>query len=315
MTARWEDALDAQLELYLLATSQRGSAYARGWAYSFSRSIGSKNLEEGGVLHRLDERIAAVAFNADTYSVDPDMQTLWEAALPSFEREPLQPTDLLSPTGFLWLPRPKEGLDRHRKATSFRAFAWHSGSFRSMATAVEGLDLEGPRRPGVFLMLFHRVGDPDEYEDAYPEGSVAKGQLLVDHVMPWEFGYPYPDPSDPAMDMLRAIQALWRLMAQQIVVRSIERPTRPVRRRLKRAEMPERDIVVVRLRRPKKDPDEASEKRTVDWTHRWITSGHWRSQWYASLGVHRQIWINDYVKGPDDKPLVVRKARVFDLAR
>jgi hypothetical protein len=53
----------------------------------------------------------------------------------------------------------------------------------------------------------------------------------------------------------------------------------------------------------------------ANYSHRFIVSGHWRNQWYASGQVHRQIWISPYVKGPEDQPLVVRPRRVFSLVR
>ena len=43
-----------------------------------------------------------------------------------------------------------------------------------------------------------------------------------------------------------------------------------------------------------------------DWSHRWLVSGHWRNQWYPSEGVRRPIWIDAFVKGPSDAPLLVR---------
>lgn len=76
--------------------------------------------------------------------------------------------------------------------------------------------------------------------------------------------------------------------------------------------MEEKYITVVTLRRPKGIP--SGEANHVDWHQRWIVSGHWRWQPYGD-GTVRQIWIAPYVKGPEDKPLVVRGARVFRLAR
>ena len=49
------------------------------------------------------------------------------------------------------------------------------------------------------------------------------------------------------------------------------------------------------------------EGEPVNWTHRWLVDGFWRSQWFPSLGRHRQIWISPYVKGPEDLPLVIKK--------
>jgi hypothetical protein len=40
--------------------------------------------------------------------------------------------------------------------------------------------------------------------------------------------------------------------------------------------------------------------------HRWLVRGHWRRQWYPSLGVHRLVWIAEHPSGPADRPLVQR---------
>jgi hypothetical protein len=309
--ARWEDALDAQLSLYLFATSDMGMRYAAGWAQSAAGDE-PRNLTRGGALWAVPSKVAALAFNADTFSVEPEMQTLWEAAVGGFEPEPLKDTDLLTERGFLWLPRPFATIDVHGKETSFRAIGWHRMEF----TLHGGEDADEVTRKngGVMLFLFHAVGDPDEYEGTAPDPG-PPGTLLLDHMMPWEFGLTYKAPEHVRQDVLKPIQVLWRLLAQQIVTRTAQRPTRHVRRRLAKAKMPERDIVVVRLRRPKGDAPEGQEPRTVEWTHRWLVSGHWRQQWFPSLSLHRQIWISPFVKGPEDKPLEVRKARVFSWSR
>lgn len=72
-------------------------------------------------------------------------------------------------------------------------------------------------------------------------------------------------------------------------------------------------MTVVRLRRPRSAPSD--EERDVNWAHRWIVSGHWRNQWFPSLKTHRQVWIGSYVKGPEDKPLLLRRGRAFELVR
>jgi len=50
------------------------------------------------------------------------------------------------------------------------------------------------------------------------------------------------------------------------------------------------------------------ESSTVEWTKRWMVRGHWRLQPYGPVGqkTHKPIWIDPYVKGPEDKPLDVR---------
>lgn len=55
-----------------------------------------------------------------------------------------------------------------------------------------------------------------------------------------------------------------------------------------------------------KHPGRGNPGTEVEWSHRWLVRGHWRQQWYASEGVHRAIYINPHIKGPEDKPLIVR---------
>ena len=49
--------------------------------------------------------------------------------------------------------------------------------------------------------------------------------------------------------------------------------------------------------------------------HQWLVSGHWRKQWYAARGVHEAIWIDPYIKGPDDKPLLTKRPTVYQAVR
>ena len=44
--------------------------------------------------------------------------------------------------------------------------------------------------------------------------------------------------------------------------------------------------------------------------HRWLVSGHFRNQWYPSEQTHKIVWIEPYVKGSADAPLMPRIYRV-----
>jgi len=310
-SARWEDALDAQLEAYLFATSDRGQRYLRGW----QASAADKMKFWSPFISKATESIAAGLFNAEPIHVDPDMMTLWEAACDGFEEEPLQESDLLTTSGFVWLPRPHTITDAHGKNITHRAFLWHP---------VESEDARDPgagRRYGVALYLFHRLGDPDDWDIDYLKtgswgsASLRTGDLILDHVYPWMFGTPPPPKPPLGKPATHDLQVLLRLLQQTIVTHAPGRPTRPVRRRCKRYEFPERNVVVVRLRRPTTPTGDESEPRPVEWSHRWLVGGHWRNQWFPSLGVHRQVFISPYVKGPSDKPLIPRKTRIFDWSR
>lgn len=74
-------------------------------------------------------------------------------------------------------------------------------------------------------------------------------------------------------------------------------------------------VNVIALRAYESSRNETIERRDVDWSHRWIVSGHWRNQYHPSTGENVPTWINPHVKGPDDKPLKVDGRRVFSVIR
>lgn len=73
---------------------------------------------------------------------------------------------------------------------------------------------------------------------------------------------------------------------------------------------PDRDVILLTLRRPKADPHPHTGKREIEHDHRWIvgaeTGGFWRNQVHGKdRALRRKTWINAYVAGPADKPLKI----------
>jgi hypothetical protein len=165
------------------------------------------------------------------------------------------------------------------------------------------------------------------------------GTLTVDMLYTWEFGTSHGmervevqerdgkghiyEPGSPEFEAARTktdsievhVQSLWRLMQQTLATREQVRAPNNFRRRWERANLTAKPITVIRLRRPKHEPPDGQPVRHVEWRGRWIVRGFWRNQPYKSLGIHRQVWINSFVKGPPEKDLIVRKSRVFELVR
>ena len=125
----------------------------------------------------------------------------------------------------------------------------------------------------------------------------------------------------------RFLTALFALMNQEIVIVEAGRLNRAGWRRLKREQdrFPEfGDLKIVRLRRgfnPMLElaideiGDNVSREGMVEWTHRWPVRGHWRNQPYGPGRTQvRRIWIPPYIKGPTDKPLIV-KDTIWSLER
>jgi hypothetical protein len=111
------------------------------------------------------------------------------------------------------------------------------------------------------------------------------------------------------------LMALWLLMSQRIAVKEAREAPRAVRRRFIRdhdAEPP--GTIMIRLRRPSLDNGHEAASSPVNWTHRWMVDGFWRNQYHPSTGQHIPTWIAPYIKGPGDKPIVL-KDRMYTFVR
>lgn len=105
------------------------------------------------------------------------------------------------------------------------------------------------------------------------------------------------------MDWLQVIHAVNE-------ARPDTKATRPVRKRAMSA-MPDRpipDVRVITLRRYREDSDHEvdPEARGREYSHRFIVNAFWRRQWYPSEQRHKPKWIAPYVKGPKNKPLIIK---------
>lgn len=115
----------------------------------------------------------------------------------------------------------------------------------------------------------------------------------------------------------RGAMFIWSFFAfiQQTVAQiSCMRPPRSFRRAFQRLELPAPDLNIVELRKTIHQKKEGDSEE-VDWQYCWTVRGHWRKQWYPSDQVHRPLWINPYVKGPEDKPLKPSSNLIFTVRK
>jgi hypothetical protein len=195
-------------------------------------------------------------------------------------RDPMDPfelreSDLLIPNGFVWLA---ESIPNFWEDASLVAFAWVTVKRpdSNLAVVIGYSDAFGTLAPLVSEVAF--PGD----------GSVASYQFPI----------------------AKLLVSFWFLAQQRLFVLNKGDVSRPVRRRAKARQV--KTVIVMVLRR--KIYADTDDRRNVNWTHRWISRAHWRNQWYPSQNRHLPIWIPDSVKGPKDKPLVV-KQRAFEFRR
>lgn len=100
-------------------------------------------------------------------------------------------------------------------------------------------------------------------------------------------------------DMFRALCFLLR---QRVAETETVMPDRAARRRALREGKEPPPVRVISIRGVGNGGAAGDGQR--EWKHRWMVRGHWRRQWYRSIQAHRPVWINPFVKGPDDAPLL-----------
>lgn len=237
-------------------------------------------------------------------------------SLPSFD---MQPHDMPTEHGFVWLEEPLMIEDRRGENIVMRAFGWITSHFVTVEDdgAVSETDQVGD---GVFFVGFT---DPSDERDHLYEYSKMAGELDTPHqLLPiisgiHSFDHPEWISETDGMGLVKWFMAFTRFVGETWVDRRmVVQPRHAIKRAMRatpRVEPP--SVQVVQLRRREQThaaPD--GEDHSHDWSHRWLVRGHWRNQWYPSMQAHRPKWIPEHIKGPDDKPLIVRD-KIFSVSR
>lgn len=308
----WKDAYEHQMDTWEFLRTGVGQRALTAWAEAECKAMPQK-LE---VYQRLIPYEESKLLLADPVFVAAEMLDLVDHASKSWKMEPFVKQDIIIPHAFMYFERPVYLRDRRGLEVNVRAMSYAPIRSDPDEAALEGFAIslyssfdDGGRDIGI-----------TEIRAWAEERGHAVPHLTLLHMSPvWFDADPLAD-SDAATLPERAavedwwtfLQVLMRLLTQTIAVRSQHQLERSSRRRGIRKGFEPREVTVIKLRRPRHQPTEA--EREVNWTHRWIVGGHWRDQWYPSLGLHRQVWINPYVKGPDDGPLVVKR-RAYEWTR
>lgn len=309
----------------------------RWWRSDQGRRFGSLFMgdksQKGLASHSLS--IAAMEANklnrARTYWITADMQAVISHAAETMPSQRLQANDLPSPYGFVWFEQVIEQLDRRGQPVSWRAMSWMPARARA-ADSDRSI-------PAVHLSFYTDVMDHAEGEfqpqslphshhltDAYMSDWMGAGnpRLLLLHEAAWAFGHDYHNVEFPDFDgqdpevaarsaeaaefyFLRFVAAMWTITQQRIAASSSQHIPRTVLRPAQDHLAVPAEIILVDLRRvdrPRRDA--AGDAGEVMWTHRWWVDGHWRNQYLPSTGGHRLQWIDGFVKGPDDRPLILK---------
>lgn len=327
--ADWEVALEKQMATWAFLNSEAGWDFIKGYRESEIRS----DPDNAAVNAHLFDNLDKMLWQADPVYVTNDMMDLLEAALPSFEPEVFHEEDVFLHSGFVYLPRPVVIKDVRGLGVAHRAIGWMQAAREGDGVPatyvstwadlnVDTDDYIDHETPEIQRKLREHFGQAMVLNYASPMiyGMTPREMLSDTFVAPLDQGTTRLPPRDPdrleqaTFDILSFLQCLWRLLGQRVAVGIQQRPPRAQRRRAEKVRYPDKYVTVITLRRPRRPANEDGDHQPVDWSHRWFVEGHWRWQPYKD-GTVKQIWISPYIKGPEDKPLVIRGARVFKWAR
>jgi hypothetical protein len=321
----WKDAYEAQMETWKWVRTPDGRAQM--FSVIDYDLLPDQSKAMFRALLRMEE---SKLLCADPIFVESEFCDLVESARKTFKPEPIHPQDFMTPQGFMYFQRPLSLSSRNPENPVLLTGASWTPMYFTDREGNHGRVYEGEDNPyrgfnageheslaGVALTLYGLTIDGVEVE--YAGRRIVFPKVIPVHFTPWYFGMTFEGNEVDAHGTPTAAREWWitlqvalRLMQQTITVHSEAPVDRATRRRAQRLGFKPREIVVVRLRRPKHQPTDT--ERSVAWSHRWVVHGFWRNQWFPSLKIHRQIYINDYIKGPDDMPLIV-KNRAFQWER
>jgi hypothetical protein len=316
----WSRALDVQMDQHKWQLTDQGMGYTITFLGSFLEKAGeypeSKQYEFVRDVTALTKNLTITLWRADTIYLTKDMQHLILQAAHDLPAEAtFDSHNLITPVGFCMFEETLYGEDAHGATLAINAIAWQ----------INPISWKGDEpREALVIYFFTPLSDmSDDINRVVVPKMRAAGHhvppLALTHLYPTAFGDTVPQSDHPGSELVTGLLKMFiamQLIAQQKIGEPVRLlPDRPTRRRMAREGMPERLITLITLRRKSAKKDEDEDKEPIPWSRRWVVRGHWRRQWYPSLKRHDWKYIYEYVKGPENKPLVITERRVFNFRR
>lgn len=191
------------------------------------------------------------------------------------------------------------------------------------AIMVKGEDGKLHPQPGVAISLYASFEWLQEWVDsqggARARTASKSGLYLLDH-SPWAFNNSWISRDEPQVDhneiildehgrslcdpevgrTRRWMLALWSFMADEIIQAPRQTLPRHVARRAARTPVVG-DLRILHLRKVVRPEGEYGGGSDREYSHRWYVKGHWRK-----LASGRLTWVRGHIRGPGDKPLVLK---------
>lgn len=285
------------------------------------------------------DAIANLLKEAQTYYVAPHMMEVIQSTKDTMPSFPLTTHNIPCPVGFCYLPvahRIGPALEALGvTGVPARAFAWTLGpdpvAERMSSSAYGcGTDVEGAAQCFLcghyHLTMLYWIGFADNDWPGEPRYLVPTGTAFLPlgkgknwdaslRIVDGDTGREMEDARDSlSMDSLRFFVSFLCFIRQKCIVEVQERAPRSTRRRLPDDWVPEPTIRTILLRRYAEESERQGHSQ-VDWRCKWWVQGHWRDQWYSSIKAHMPVYIETYIKGPEDKPLKLPDKVVNSVVR
>lgn len=305
-------ALNMQVKLTRWHQSQWGLKYTAGLVQSMGMDPGQARGFAPMFGYMLD--------NAATYAVSTDIARLLreaEATLPDFN---LHVEDVPNVAGFVFFEETQMFDDVKGRPLAVKAIGWQKTVARDVGGGDEVIDESSYKvydgNHGIAFVLF--TDGHDERDSMHDELSSGLEELMqVSGGCPplWGMAGGRHAYGESAQDCIgRIMYTFFRFIQETWVDNRMVIADRHTAKRVRKYRItPEVRVIQLREASTAKPRYEDSGEE-IHYSHRFIVSGHWRNQWYPSQDRHAPKYIPSYIKGPDDKPLIIRD-RVFHVAR
>lgn len=319
---RPKETLDLRADL---ASKLSSPAYRQGMAAIIYQGHALRGFQEAMRVVDWSVKTAAVAEN---FYVIPEMSDLVQYSANVLDSSDVADTTLPpSRAGFAYFQKPLQLLDIRQSSVLVHAILWDTAIDGSVVVHMWNDEYREPddaavsrKKEDMDIPPGFSLSDKNWEEWLKLQGRWGYAGIVVyEHGVPLgdhklevseEIARQYEDvdgiQAEPFTNPHRLVHAFWLLLSQTLVAREIERGDRKMARRMKKMGVPN-EVTVITFRRTDYDPKMEGIAR-VEWSHRWLVRGFWRWQPYKNeegKWDRKRIWINPYVKGPADKPLVI----------
>ncbi len=301
------------LSAMALATQMRVASFyasAEGLTYLRIATEGSSYGNDQATINALMEALPAVphvAQVATTFAVSADIGEQMAKASTSIPWFSFALEDLPTPEGFVVFEENVVISDGMDKPIAVKAFAWAPCAWKSPSRSAAS--------NGVLFMLYTDPLDPrDSLHEMTVDPEKWKRRIGDLPIFMWGGAVSFGEHEEVVPNCLARLFMTFLRFIQEPWIEAVEEsPGRQLARQSQRRGGSS-TVKVVRLRKREVDRPKSDHHAPVEWSHQWVVEGHWRNQWYPSQGRHAPRWVRRHIKGPEDKPLVV-KPKVFQVDR